>query len=220
MTCQIRDQYFYKGESYSLLENTGGALFSPQDFGMEPFMFHTACSCGYYAEYEIADDALYLKALTIYERNGRYAPIGSAIPLRAHVRPDVLPEEKELKKTVVDDKVFYVLDGSSGYMNWGAQYSNMFYQLPFSGIIRLGKDEFEESPIKIDIFSLLYLRNEAISYRTILDITIEQGKVVRINDRSTEMEEKRRTFLEKMQEKRQKDSQKTDALDILLMELQ
>ena len=220
MTDQIRDQYFYKGEQYSLLGLTGGDLFSPQDFGMEPFMFHTACSCGYHTVYEITDDTIYLKSLTIYDRNGRYAPIGTAIPLRAHMRPDVSLKERELRKVVLEDKVFYVWDGSSGYGNYGAQYSNMHFQLPFSGIIRLGKDEFEESPIKIDIFSLLYLRNDAIRYRTILDITIEQGKVVRINDRSTEMEEKRRAYLEQMKEKRHKDSRNKDALDILMMELQ
>lgn len=217
MTEQIRDQYFYKGEPYLLLENTGPDLFSPKDFGMEPFMFHTGCSCGFHAKYEITDGAIYLKELTIYDRNGRYAPIGGAVPERAHMRPDVSPKERELKKVVEDDKVFYIADRSDGYGNRGAQYSNMNYQLPFSGIIRLGKDGNAESTIEVDLLTLV--SNNAASYMTILDIAIEQGKVVRINDRSAEMETKRRAYREAL-EGNPKGSRKTHACYLLQMELQ
>ena len=217
MTEQIRDQYFYKGEPYLLLENTGPDLFSPKDFGMEPFMFHTACSFGFHAKYEITDGAIYLKELTIYERNGRYAPIGRAVPERAHMRPDVSPKERELKKVVEDDKVFYIADRSDGYGNRGAQYSNMNYQLPFSGIIRLGKDGNAESTIEVDLLTLV--SNNAASYMTILDIAIEQGKVVRINDRSAEMETKRRAYREVL-EGRRKGSRKKNAVYLLQMELE
>jgi hypothetical protein len=80
MTAQISDTFIFKGEDYSLIGMTEGELASPQQFGMEPEMIHTACYRGFYATYELTEEALYLRQLTLRERNGRYLPIGKIQP--------------------------------------------------------------------------------------------------------------------------------------------
>ena len=54
MCGQITDVYWFKSEKYSLIEQEGPEVFSPETFGMVPAMFHTACRRGFHAEYEIA----------------------------------------------------------------------------------------------------------------------------------------------------------------------
>jgi hypothetical protein len=42
---------------------------------MEPEMLHTACYRGFYATYEVKDDGLFLRELTLREKNGKYLPL-------------------------------------------------------------------------------------------------------------------------------------------------
>ena len=81
MTSQISDKFLFKGDEYSLIAMTEGSLASPEQFGMEPEMIHTACYRGFYATYELTGDALYLRALTLREKNGNYLPIGTIQPV-------------------------------------------------------------------------------------------------------------------------------------------
>jgi hypothetical protein len=86
MTAQMSDRFIFRGEEYVLVGTSGGELFSPQQYGMEPEMIHTACYRGFYATYELTDDALYLRSLTIRERRGRYVPLGGVVPDRDQSR--------------------------------------------------------------------------------------------------------------------------------------
>lgn len=47
MTAQISDTFLFKGDQYSLIGMSGGDLISPEQFGMEPKMIHTACYRGF-----------------------------------------------------------------------------------------------------------------------------------------------------------------------------
>ena len=80
MTAQISDTFLFKGDKYSLIGMTEGVLATPAQFGMEPEMLHTACYRGFYATYELTEEALYLRQLTLRERNGKYLPIGEKRP--------------------------------------------------------------------------------------------------------------------------------------------
>ena len=181
MSDQIQDKYFYKNEEYSLIEPNGTDLFSPEEFGLEPVMMHTGCWNGYYAKYEIADDALYLKELTLCDRNGKYPSIDGVIPVRAFTRPDILPRNEELKREIAYGKTAYIAEGPSKYMNT-ARYANMSYKLPFTGNIRLAKNIIKDSASDRDLYNLLFNREDM--YRTVLDFTVDHGRVVRIVDRS------------------------------------
>lgn len=82
MTAQIADTFIFKGEEYSLIGIQGGDLVSPEQFGMEPEMIHTACYRGFSASYELTEESLYLRELTLREKNGNYLPIERIEPAR------------------------------------------------------------------------------------------------------------------------------------------
>jgi hypothetical protein len=76
MTAQISDTFIFRGEAYSLIGIEGGELISPEHFGMRPEMLHTAC----YATYELTETGLYLRELTLCEKDGNYLPINGVLP--------------------------------------------------------------------------------------------------------------------------------------------
>ncbi len=83
MTAQISDTFLFKDDEYSLIGMQGGDLVSPDQFGMEPEMMHTACYRGFYATYELTEEALYLRELTLREKNENYLPIEGSKPEKA-----------------------------------------------------------------------------------------------------------------------------------------
>ncbi len=158
MTGQISDTFLFKGDEYSLIGMKGGDLVSPEQFGMEPEHLHTACHRGFYATYELTGEALYLRELTLREKNGRYLRIG-----------DVKPK-KSVKYKV-------------------ARYHGLSVIVPFTGTIRLAKDFIDEFYIHMGY-------QKPTAFKTVLDITLQHGKVVEVKDRSQEMERKRGGFKE------------------------
>ena len=155
MTTQIPDRFLFKGEEYSLIGKEGGNLASPKQFGMEPVMMHTGCYRGFYATYELMEEALYLRELTLREKNGNYLPIEAIEPTK---------EDHQ------------------------ATYHGLSVVVPFTGYIRLAKDFIRELYVHEDYYQ------RPTAFKTVLDIALKDGKVVEVNDRSQEMEEKRDTF--------------------------
>ena len=151
MTAQISDAFIFKGEVYDLIGMQGGSLVTPEQFGMHPDMIHTACYRGFYATYELMEDGLYLRQLTLCEKNGNYLPING-----------VLPKKDEHT----------------------ASYRNLNVQVPFTGQIRLATDFIEELYVHMGF-------QKPTAFRTVYDITLENGRVVDFEDRSSEMQKKR-----------------------------
>jgi hypothetical protein len=67
MTAQISDGFLFRGDWYSLIGRNGGDLARPERFGMEAVMIHTACYRGFYVSYELTDETMYLRELTVCE---------------------------------------------------------------------------------------------------------------------------------------------------------
>ncbi len=159
MTAQIGDKFLLKGEVYSLIGISGGDLASPQLYGMEPEMLHTACYRGFYASYELTDDTLYLREMTVREKNGHYRHIG-----------DVEPN---------------IGDGQATYLDLNEV-------VPFTGKIRLAKDFIRELYIHMGY-------QKASAFKTVMDYTLEKGRVKDIKDRSAEAEQIRGHFKKKFE---------------------
>lgn len=157
MTAQIPDTIIYEGDKYELIGMAGGDLISPEQFGMEPEMISTACYRGYYATYELTDEGLYLRELTLHERNQKYVAIDG-----------VIPEEGEHEAT----------------------YRGLSIHVPFSGKLRLAKDFIRDLYIHMGF-------QKPTAFRTVYDVTLEEGSIVALVDRSKEMEEKRGAFKER-----------------------
>lgn len=154
MTAQISDTFLFNGDTYYLIGINGGSLASPEQFGMEPEMISTACYRGFYATYELTEKALYLRALTLREKNGNYLPIEGINSLNK---------------------------------NYQAVYDGLSVVVFFTGKIRLAKDFITELYIHMGY-------QKPTAFRIVLDITLKDGRVVEIKDRSQEMEQKRGAF--------------------------
>ena len=147
MTDQIPNTFLFKGEYYELLYIfKGNGLASPSQFGMEPEMMHTACYSGFYGNYEITNDGLYLKWFSLREKNKNYLPIEGIDP--------VIYERQAI-------------------------YKNLNVVVLFTGKIRLAKD-----PIKAHY-------PNGLAHRTVLDISLVNGRVLKIKDQSEVMKKKR-----------------------------
>ena len=142
MTAQITDTFLFKGDEYSLIGMSGGDPASPEQFGMQPEMIHTACYRGFYATYELTEEALYLREFVLREKNENYLPIEGIEP--------------------TDE-------------NYTAIYHDLNVLIPFTGKIRLAKDFIEELYIHMGF-------QKPTAFKTVLEITLKDGKVVEVKD--------------------------------------
>ena len=154
MTAQISDTFIFEAEEYSLIGIRGGDLASPEQFGMEPKMLSTACYRGFFATYEVTREALYLRELTLREKNGNYLPIEGIQPETGNHR---------------------------------ATYHGLNVRVSFTGKIRIAKGFIHDLYIHMGY-------QKASAYETVLDLTLNDGRIVKILDRSKEMEQKRGAF--------------------------
>ena len=181
MTSQISDTIIYKGINYSLIGIDAGELFCPEHFGMEAEMIHTACYRGHYATYELTDDSLILRELTIRSKSGKYLPIGGVEPMKeveeySDADEDGFQEISTHKESINTDEIIPF-----------ASYSGLDEVVPFSGKIRLANDLIPELYIHMGYQKLT-------AFKVVLDVKLKNGRVVEIVDRSQEMEQKRGAF--------------------------
>ncbi len=160
-TAQISDTIIFKGNAYDLIAARGGALATPGQFGMTAWMIHTACYRGYYATYELTDERLILRELTLREKYANYLPI-------ADVEPQV--------------------NADKGI----ATYTHLHVAVSFTGKLRLAKDF-------IQAFYIHMGYQQPFAFETILDITLREGRVVAIQNRSPEMADIREKFEKRIQ---------------------
>ncbi|MCG6137167.1 MAG: hypothetical protein MET45_21460 [Nostoc sp. LLA-1] len=115
MTSQIPDTFLYKGQKYELVGLNGEGLVTPQDYGMQPPMLHTACYRGFYSTYEITDEGLFLTKMVIGQVEGGHKPIQGIMP-----------------QIPAGDR--------HGYPT----YQGLKLLTPFTGTIRLGRDFIQD----------------------------------------------------------------------------
>jgi len=161
-TAQIPDTFFFKGEQYDLIGIDGNGLFSPKQYGMEPVMMHTGCYRGFYASYKITDKGIYLHELTIRDRNEDYKPING-------IKPQTEPKTEEER--------FWIFQGT-------AMYREVNLLVSFTGTLLLAKDFIQEMYIHAGF-------QRPTAYKTVLNLRFEEGNLVKIKDRSKEVEKMR-----------------------------
>lgn len=187
MTAQRADVFFFEDEEYSLIGMTDGDLFLPDDYDMEPQMISTACYRGFYATYELTKDAFYLKELTIRDQNDNYPIIGGVFPTLTYYEiidenSDELirPVKKSIKAQSINEHTHNLewLKKSCKIMD--ATYLDMNVKINFTGQIRLAKDF-------IDTLYVHMGYQKPSSFKTVLDITLKDGELVKINNRSDDV---------------------------------
>jgi hypothetical protein len=65
MTAQIPDEFRYNGVIYSLVGIDGSGLYTPQDFGLNPYSTCTACWRGYVMKYDCRNNQLLLVGMDV-----------------------------------------------------------------------------------------------------------------------------------------------------------
>ena len=174
MTAQISDTVQIRGEEYLLIGHNARGLFHPQSVGISPNMISTACYEGFYSTYEFAEDVLYLKELTVRDANNEYPPI-NGVAARATVEGVFYADQNgEWQHRIETDDTVRI-------------YSDVRMRIPYTGKLRLAKDLLPELYIHMGY-------QKASAFRVVVDITLFQGKIAAINDRSAEMEKKRGQF--------------------------
>lgn len=79
------------------------------------------------------------------------------------------------------------VEPSTNDFNVVATYNNLKYTIPFTGRIRLASGFIEELYIHMGF-------QKATSFKEVYDITIEEGRIVEVKDRSEDVEKKRGAF--------------------------
>ena len=80
MTAQIGDRFQYKGTSYSVVAMSIPLHFDPKEYGITPESVCTACWAGFWCEYNITDEGIYLENLYINSSDGYYPEIAGVLP--------------------------------------------------------------------------------------------------------------------------------------------
>jgi hypothetical protein len=164
MTTQILDEFEYKNKCYSLVSADGDSLFSPEQFGIEPVSWHTACYRGYFCTYKLQHNKLCLKTF------------------------DISLTEPSSGETKIVKKVFAPkIEGCMPIKLSKDTYRYVNINLPinFTGFLLLGGD-WMGMPRRV----LEYLHRD-LAYRDVYKLIFQSGVLVESNNISTEVAEKR-----------------------------
>lgn len=74
MTAQIGDSFNFKGNNYSIVAISKPIKFDPSDYGLKPVACCTACWNGYWCDYDISKDGIFLRNLYV-NTEGEYPEI-------------------------------------------------------------------------------------------------------------------------------------------------
>ena len=165
MTAQVPDAILLDNKPYAIAGVEGGKLFTPQSVGITPGPANTACWRGYVCQYKIINEELLLDELqvAIMKVEGE----GSSRKFVQLTGPEingVQPKSAEGK-----------------FLSSGNLYENLNLQIPFSGTIQAGDGFIRKLYVHMGV-------QPAWKYETVLEIKLEQGKVISIQDISKQME--------------------------------
>ena len=82
MTAQIGDKYKYNGKNYTIITMSKKINFHPSDYGLKPRGILTSCWNGYWCEYSISEDGIFLEDLYVYDIEGNYPKINGKEPIK------------------------------------------------------------------------------------------------------------------------------------------
>jgi hypothetical protein len=192
VTKQIVDVVYYNNERLFPLSISGKGLPHPKDFGLHPFMISTACWRGFYCEYTIREDRLWLTRL-VAQHDGEYPVIDGVKALYEEDRflaadeeePEFLLGRWVFEETAKDSEtVLRELHYEGGI------YENLNVPAPLTGGILLDMGDIDVPYIQYD-FSYLS------SSETILELLFEKGVLVKTIDHSAAIAAKRDELVKK-----------------------
>ena len=179
MTAQRLDEFLVQGDRHDLAAVTGGPLFDPTAFGLQPKPQNTASWRGWHGTYR-ADERLELVRLVIGSDADPPPELQGRRPVREthRVRP---------VRRIKSDFCWIPWGGTRDYIGeeetveTGAwQYDGLSIRVPFTGGLLLGTD-FIISPASFMEFSFAW------TYERVLEVVAEGGEICGVFDRSAEI---------------------------------
>ncbi|MEM6529110.1 MAG: hypothetical protein AAF653_12505 [Chloroflexota bacterium] len=128
MTAQIPDKVYFNGSEYVLIGHKGENLPTPQDYGLNPIMWSTACYRGYVSTYSVREGGLYLASLHI----GRLALDATWHPING-VEPETVYQEGYSKDPANPGQTI------TRHYEYGRIYNNLDLPTYFTGGILVGR---------------------------------------------------------------------------------
>ena len=175
MTAQIGDIYKHKNEEYSIVALSAPLSFNPKNYGLEPQPSSTACYRGYWCDYDITDDGLFLENLYLFNGDGNYPDfLGKSISPVKYQECDCYRGKKKTRKKI------------PRFMGHRV-YENVQLLIPYTGKILLGKDFLREYYIHMG-----YQR--PFAYKTLKEFIFEDGIPLDIIDHSETAEKLRESI--------------------------
>ena len=165
MTAQVGSIYNYKDEEYSVVAQEGYIHFNPLDYGLHPTMRCTACWSGYWCEYDIKDDGIYLKNLFVHCEDDNYHDINGV---------SAILEMEDY--TVFENRRRKVVEPRAKHMGHHV-YPNLDIKIEFTGTKKIlaGKDFLFEYYIHMG-YQMFY------SYKTLTEFIFKDGDLIEVND--------------------------------------
>ena len=169
MTAQIEDRFLHRKKRYSLVAITDSIGFDPREYGLIPEARCTACWRGYFCEYKVAQEGLFLQNLFINTKDEIYPPV-NGVPV----------SEMEYHECTVisfkDGKQIQRKEMSENNMGH-REYKDVNIPMAYTGKILLG-DEF----LRKYYIHMGFQRSWA--YKELVEFEFDNGKLVKKTDHS------------------------------------
>jgi hypothetical protein len=170
MTAQIKDKLMYQGQEWSVIHSHGQGLFSPEEHGFTPWARSSACHRGYYCHYLIVRDQLMMQKLWM---SLQYPEMVLARNGRGTSLLGAMPQEDKDQGMLV--------------------YEWLASPMKFTGGLLVAREEIEIDSYWRRLFSLL-------KYRTVRDLTFDQGHLIQDEDVSLDVARMREWEIIEIQE--------------------
>lgn len=175
MTAQIGDIYKRHNDEYTIVAISAPLSFDPKNYGLEPHPSSTACYRGYWCEYDITDDGLFLENLYLFNGDGNYPEfLGKSIAPIEYQECDCYRGKKKTRKKIPRHMGHRV-------------YKDVHLLIPYTGKVLLGKDFLREYYIHMG-----YQR--PFAYKTLVEYVFEEGIPLDIIDHSKTAEKLRESI--------------------------
>lgn len=169
MTAQIEDRFIHRKIRYSLVALTNPIGFDPKEYGLIPKARSSACWCGYFCEYNITKEGLFLQNLYVNTKDQIYPPING-----------VNVSEKEYHECIAisfkDGKQIQTKSMTENHMGH-REYKNVDLPIAYTGKILLGNEFLKKYYVHMG-----YQRSWA--YQELIEFEFDHGKLIKKTDHS------------------------------------
>ena len=171
MSSQVKDKYLINNTDFRRIATDKEISISPSDYGLIPKSLDTAHLKGFWCDFELTDEGIYLENLYIHTENELYPAINGI---------NISPPEYEtvyrfdIINGRMSDKQYPVqVDKLLGYK----VYEHLHIPVDYSGNMLLGKNFYYN--IYFDDVHYFF------KYKKVLDFQITRGKIIKRNDISS-----------------------------------